>query len=85
MAPPFFDNVYRGEACTWGVKKKGPLVVNWMGLGQEDRALLKPQLESTNDWIILVLSTGSKSSQTPPVQGVIQLLITSGEAYRQKG
>jgi len=32
-APPFFDNVYRGEACTWGVKKEGPLVVNWMGLG----------------------------------------------------
>ena len=42
MAPPFFNNVYRGEACTWGEKKEGPLVVNWTGLVKEDRALLQP-------------------------------------------
>ena len=82
-APPFFDNAQRGETCIWGTKEEGPRVVNWTGLGEEDRATLRPQLESTSGWIILALSTGTK--QIPPVQGAKQLLIATGKTYRQKG
>ena len=82
-APPFFDNAQRGETCIWGTKEEGPRVVNWTGLGEEDRATLRPQLESTSGWIILALSTGTK--QIPPVQGAKQLLIAAGKTYRQKG
>ena len=59
-APPFFDNVQRGGTCIWGVKEEGPRVVNWTGLGEKDRTMLRPKLESTNGWIILALSTGTK-------------------------
>ena len=77
--------VFRGANRTWGANRAGPLIVNWTGLGTEDKALLKLQLESTSDWILLALSAGAKASQIPPVRGTNQLLITTGKAYRQKG
>ena len=79
--PPFFDSVFRGASQTWGTNKDGSLIVNWTSLKEEDKARLKPHLTSTRGWILLALSKGVKTPQSPPVPGARKLLTTSGKAY----
>jgi len=43
-APPFFDNVVRGDSTKWGSKSLGPGVVNWTSLSGEDQATILPSL-----------------------------------------
>ena len=62
----------------------GLLVTNWTRQEAVEKELLKPQLASTDGWIILAPSTGSKTPQIPPARGAKKLLTTSGKVYRKK-
>jgi len=84
-APPFVDNVVRGDLTTWGSRSLGPRDINWTGLGCENEATVLPTLQSTNNWIVLVLAGTSKLGTIPlPVQGFVTAMTTKGKAFRKR-
>jgi len=48
-APPFFDNVVRGNSTIWGFETLGLRVINWTDLSCEDQAIILTTLQTTND------------------------------------
>jgi len=62
-APPFFDNVVRGNSTIWGFEILGPRVINWTGLSCEDQAIILPALQSTNNSIVLALAADRNEGQ----------------------
>ena len=83
-APPFFDNVVRGNSITWGLETSGPRVINWTGLSCEDQAIILPTLQSTNNWIVLALAGKPKRGTIPlPVDGSTIAMTTKGNSVRK--
>jgi len=84
-APPFFDNVVRGNSTTWGFQTLGPRVINWTGLSCEDQAIILPTLQSTINWIVLALAGKPKRGTIPlPVNGSVIAMTTKGKSFRKR-
>jgi len=48
-APPFFENVVRGDSTTWGSRFPGPGVINWTVLSLWDQVAILLPLRNTNN------------------------------------
>jgi len=59
--------------------------VNWNGLDQLEQADIIPILESTDNWAILIHSSGPKETISPPIPaGSKRILLKKGKASREK-
>jgi len=84
-APPFFDNVVRGNSTIWGFETIGPRVINWTGLNCEDQAIILPTLQTTNNWIVLALAGRPKRRAIPlPVDGSVIAMTTKGKSFSKR-
>jgi hypothetical protein len=84
-APPFFDNIVRGNSTIWGFETLGPRVINWTGLSCKDQAIILPALQSTNNWIVLALvGRPKRGAILHPVNGSVIAMTTKGKSFRKK-
>jgi len=84
-APPFFNNVVRGNSTTWGFDTLDMRIINWTGLSCEDQAITLPTLQSTINWILLAFAGKPKQGTTPlPVDGFIITMKTKGKSFRKR-
>jgi len=84
-APPFFDNVFRGNSTIWGFETLGSRVINWTGLSCEDQAIILPTLQTTNDWIVLALAGRPRRGAIPlSVDDSVIAMTTKGKSFRNR-
>jgi len=84
-APPFFDNVVRGNLTIWGFETLGPRVIDWTGLSCEDQAIILPTLQTTNDWIVLALAGRPRRGAVPlSVNGSVIAMTIKGKFFRKR-
>jgi len=66
--PPFFKDAGRGKKRIWGddTETPQPMIINWPGLNDKEKAELIPALSITDNWILLTHPLGTRNKSQPP-------------------
>ena len=66
--PPFFKDAGRGKERIWGddTKTPQPMIINWPGLNDKEKAELIPTLSITDNWILLTHPLRTRNKSQPP-------------------
>jgi len=85
--PPFFKEAGRGKERIWGevTETPQPMVINWPGLNDKEKAELCPTLSITNTWILLTHPLGTRNKSQPSFKESQRTARAEGNCSRHKG
>jgi len=85
--PPFFKDAGRGTERIWGEETATPqpIVINWPGLNDKEKAESIPTLSTTDNWILLTHPQGASNKSQPPLGESQRIARADGKCSRHKG
>jgi len=84
---PFFKDAGRGKERIWGEETATPqpMVINWTGLNDKEKAELIPTLSTTDNWILLTHPQGASNKSHPPFRESQRIARADGKCSRHQG
>jgi len=87
--PPFFKNARRGTERIWGeeIVSPQPIVINWPGQTDKEKAELYSTLFTTDNWnwILLTHPLGAKNKSQPLLKESQRIARADSKCSRHKG
>jgi len=85
--PPFVKDAGRGKERILGEETETPqpMVINWPGLNDKEKAELIPTISTTDNWILLTHPLGTRNKSQPPFGESQRIARADGKCSRHKG
>jgi len=84
--PPFFKDAGRGKERIWGddtvTETPQPMIINWPGLNDKEKAELIPTLSITDNWILLTHPLGTRNKSQSPLKESQRIARAEGKCIR---